>query len=123
MIEARGLQDIKPGSIDRLARNRRHHSTVEPISGQTKQHTYKTRNLEIQQMKLYAVFLGRTTETGQSFDTSFWSQQCCYVCQSMMGYQTPACFSGKRVKKHLCQFKWEPRENYAISCAKIAVSL
>ncbi|KAI9776168.1 MAG: hypothetical protein M1839_000584 [Geoglossum umbratile] len=68
-------------------------------------------------------FLGRKTEVGQPFDKNMKSQQCCYACQGMMGYEIPAEFKPKAVKSYLCHLDWSKREGYAHSCAEIEVSL
>ena len=68
-------------------------------------------------------FLGRKTEIGQPFDKTMKSQQCCYVCQGMMGYRIPAKFKQKAIKGYLCHLQWHLRDGYAHSCAEIEVSL
>ncbi|KAH0559656.1 hypothetical protein GP486_003828 [Trichoglossum hirsutum] len=85
--------------------------------------TYEIRRQAIVKMRKESAFLGRTTETGQAFDKSMNPRQCCYVCQGMMGYRTPAVFEQQEIKTNLCQFDWDRRRGYAHSCAEIDVSL
>ena len=52
----------------------------------------------IEKMRKDHRFLGRTSEVGQAFDGNHLkAHQCCYICQGIMGYLTPAQF--KPVKK------------------------
>lgn len=69
-------------------------------------------------------FLGRTTEVGQAFSKDLHLQQCCFVCQGMMGYQVAAAakWKKKQVASYQCHFDWLKRAGYAHSCAEIAVS-
>ena len=47
----------------------------------------------VKQMRRDQRFLGRTSEVGQAFNANnLKAHQCCYPCQGMMGYITPAAF-------------------------------
>lgn len=51
-------------------------------------------------------FLGGTHEVGLAVHTPEWStNQPCYLCQGMMGYEVLKQWKEKEVKKYLLQFK------------------
>lgn len=82
----------------------------------------EARKLAIAKMRTNPVFLGRTLEAGQAFDSKLRAKKCCYVCQGMMGYKVPMIFAKQDVDTYLCHFNWTKRGGYAVSCAEIVAS-
>lgn len=88
-------------------------------SSNTKSLVYDARKRAIRLMRDDSSFLGGTHEMGLAVRTPEWStNQPCYLCQGMMGYEVVKQWKGKEVKKYLLQFNWELRGDYPHSCAE-----
>ncbi|KAM0454228.1 hypothetical protein ACHAPV_008501 [Trichoderma viride] len=80
---------------------------------------YRSRLGAMERMRLDESFLGGGNEMGIALRPPKWSfNQGCYLCQGMMGYQSPnPPVTEKQRKSYILQFK-ELRGEYAHSCAE-----
>jgi hypothetical protein len=81
------------------------------------------RSIAISAMREEEEFLGRTTESGQAFNSKTLTlNRCCYACQGMMGYLVVKRFNSAQIRKYHEKWDWVQRGDYAHSCAEITVS-